>query len=136
MTLVIIIDIEREKKLTGHVNSNGNLIGFVPESVWDDLKSIDEWVKLKEFSPTTVVAAEPKVHEDVVSTSAWYCFKHTLNLVLQLPIQSPLLDCFSVQHRLRLLIPLSFLNDLNFSSNNPEQLICKRIKKNVNQHLI
>lgn len=73
--------------LTGHVNSNGNLIGFIDDEPFCGwfFVAIDNCDKLNVLSPRIGVAAAPKVQDDVVSISAWYCFKHTRNLVLQLP---------------------------------------------------
>lgn len=60
-----------EIELTGHVNSNGNRIGLARESFWDNvLRAIDDCVRLNVLSPRIVVAAEPNVHDEVVSTSA------------------------------------------------------------------
>lgn len=115
------------------MNSNGNLIGFVLESFCGWLSiAIDDWVRLNVLSPRIIVAADPNVHDDVVSTSAWYCFKHTRNLVLQLPKHNPLIDCFSLQHRFRLLTPLSFRKDFNFNSNKPEHVIWNENRENNN----
>lgn len=73
---------EENKILTGHVNSNGNLIGFIdgPFCGW-----LLVAVKLNVLSPRICVAAAPNVHEDVVSISAWYCLRHIRKRVLQLP---------------------------------------------------
>lgn len=113
--------------LTGQVNSKGNLIGFIDERFcgWFFVPvDIDSCVKFKVLSPRICVAAAPKVHDDVVSISAWYCFKHTRKRVLQLPWHEPLNVCLSVQHLSKLFTPLSLRNDFNLNSNNPEHVMC------------
>lgn len=57
--------------LTGHVNSNGNLIGFIdgPFCGWF-LVAVASCVKLNVLSPRICVASEPNVHGDIVSISA------------------------------------------------------------------
>lgn len=115
-----------DKVLTGHVNSNGNLIGFIdgPFCGWF-LVAVVNCVKLNVLSPRICVAAAPKVHDDVVSISAWYCFKQIRNLVLQPPWHEPFASSFSLQHRPKLFTPLSLRKDFNLNSNNPEHVICK-----------
>lgn len=111
--------------LTGHVNSNGNLIGFIDEPFcgWF-FCVVASCVKLNELSPRIAVAAAPNVHDDVVSISAWYCFKHTRKRVLQLPRHEPPLGLSAEQHRSMLFTPLSLRNDFNLNSNNPEHVMC------------
>lgn len=65
------MDKNTTKILTGQVNSNGNLIGFIdgPFCGWF-LVAVVNCVRLNVLSPRICVAAAPKVHEDVVSISA------------------------------------------------------------------
>lgn len=80
------LNVKRKEILTGHVNSNGNLIGFIdgPFCGWF-LVAVVNCVKLNVLSPRICVAAAPNVHDDVVSISAWYCLRQIRKRVLQLP---------------------------------------------------
>lgn len=68
--------------LTGHVNSNGNLIGVIdgPFGGCDCVA-----VRLNVLSPRICVAAAPNVQDVVKSTAAWYSLRQIRNRVLQLP---------------------------------------------------
>lgn len=124
---------KKDKILTGHVNSNGNLIGFIdgPFCGWFLVAVGGNCVKLNVLSPRICVAAAPNVHDDVVSISAWYCFKHIRKRVLQPPWHEPLVCCFSLQHRPRLFTPSSLRKDFSLNSNNPEHEICEREKNEL-----
>lgn len=104
--------------LTGHENSNGNLMGLVK------LGRAAFALKLTTFSPRTGVTTSPYVQDDIVSIFAWYCFKQTRNLVLHTPEHSPVLDALPEQHLPRLSLPYSFTKDFSLSSNIPEALTC------------
>lgn len=110
------------KILTGHVKSNGKLIGFidVPSCGW-----VLVAVRLNVLSPRILVAAAPNVHDDVVSISAWYCLRQMRNLVLQLPWHEPFGSAFWLQQRPNVFRPLSFLKDCNLNSKSPEHEICE-----------
>jgi len=105
-------------KLTGHVKSNGKLMGLVK------LGTAIFALTLNTFSPSTGVTTSPYVHGDVVSISAWYCLRQTRNHVLQTPEHSPVLDALPEQHLPRLSLPYSFTKDFNLSSNIPEACTC------------
>lgn len=109
-----------KEKLTGHVNSNGNLMGLVK-------LDMETALRLTTFSPRMGVTTSPYVHADVVSIFTWYCFRQTLNLVLQTPEHSPVLDTLPEQHLPKLSLPYSFTKDFSLSSNTPEALTCKKI---------
>lgn len=107
--------------LTGHVKSNGNLMGLVKLGI------ATLGLRLTMFSPRTGVTTSPYVHGVVVSIFTWYCFKQTLNLVLQTPEHSPVLEVLPEQHLPRLSFPYSFTNDFNLNSNTPEAFTWKQI---------
>lgn len=112
---------KNDKILTGHVKSNGKLIGFI------DVPSCGGFlvaVRLNVLSPRIFVAAAPNVHDDVVSISAWYCLRQIRNLVLQLPWHDPLGSVFWLQHRPKLFRPLSLRKDFSLNSKSPEHVIC------------
>lgn len=123
---------EKDKKkeseiLTGHVNSNGNLIGVIdgPFCGCDCVA-----VRLNVLSPRICVAAAPNVQDVVKSTAAWYSLRQIRNRVLQLPWHDSFGSSFSLQHRPALFKPLSLRKDFNLNSNNPEHVICgKEMKK-------
>ena len=113
--------------LTGHVNSNGNLIGVIdgPFCGCDCVA-----VRLNVLSPRICVAAAPNVQDVVKSTAAWYSLRQIRNRVLQLPWHDSFGSSFSLQHRPALFKPLSLRKDFNLNSNNPEHVICgKEMKK-------
>lgn len=84
-------------------------------------------LRLTMFSPKTGVTTSPYVHGVVVSIFTWYCFKQTLNLVLQTPEHSPVLEVLPEQHLPRLSFPYSFTNDFSLNSNTPEAFTWKQI---------
>lgn len=109
--------------LTGHVNSNGNLIGVI-DGAFCGCDCVA--VKLNVLSPRICVAAAPNVQDVDKSTAAWYSFRQIRNRVLQPPWHDPFgINCFSLQHRPTLFTPLSLRKDFNLNSNNPEHVICK-----------
>lgn len=113
----------RKRILTGHVNSNGNLIGVI-DGAFCGCDCVA--VKLNVLSPRICVAAAPNVQDVVKSTAAWYSFRHIRNRVLQPPWHDPFdSNCFSLQHRPTLFTPLSLRKDFNLNSNNPEHVICE-----------